>query len=569
MERSIEMILGIMAILKSGAAYLPIAPGFPGSRKRFLLEDCETKILLTRKALAKKNKNSPGHNTAEKVYIDDTGLYPGEDSPDLVSNGNPANLAYVIYTSGSTGKPKGVMIEHRSVINLVEGLKRRVYHYEKPVNVSLVSPYVFDASIKQVFPSLLLGHTLVIVPGQIRFDGKGLIRYYKEKNVWISDGIPMHLSILTDYKEELRSGFPVRQFLIGGEVLEQSLVAKFIGALGNDSIKIVNVYGPTECCDVASSLTVTNEMVDTPARIPIGSPLPNVKVYILSGTGNPQPIGAVGELHISGHGLFRGYQNQPGLTGEKLVDNPFVKGERLYRTGDLARWLPNGNMEYIGRIDYQVKVRGFRVEPGEIVNRLLKHEEIKEAVILLKDTHLSAYIVARGEFSVSRLREYLGQELPAYMIPSHFVQVEKIPLTPNGKVDRKALELYGTRLDTGTAYVASRDETEEKLAAVWKEVLQLDRVGIHDNYFELGGTSFDIININRRIKERFQVDIPIVTMFRYTTVHTLAQYLKHSDSKSDNKEVEIASTRDRSAALERGKAGRQQRLRKRQGAGNG
>ncbi|MCP5103634.1 MAG: AMP-binding protein, partial [bacterium] len=350
----------------------------------------------------------------------------------------------------------------------------------------------------------------------------------------------------------------------------------------SNGTKLINLYGPTEATvDVSYYNCLPGE---TAAAIPIGKPIDNIRLYIVDKHLHPQPIGVGGELCISGVGLARGYLNRPELTMEKFdhylwnsLDYRDEKQERtdespqvIYKTGDLARWLPDGNIEFLGRIDHQVKMRGYRIELGEIEYRLLKHEAIKGAVVLLneaagsKNNYLSAYIATEREFNVSQLREFLSRELPAHMIPSHFLQIDKIPLTSNGKVDRKALALMSKQVDSGTAYVAPRSIIEKKIAEIWKEILNLDKIGVNDNYFELGGTSFDIIRINKRLREVFQIDIAVVTMFRFTTVHSMSEYLNNNNQGTETMEI-----RERSAALERGKADRMRRLRKRQGAASG
>jgi acyl carrier protein len=320
---------------------------------------------------------------------------------------------------------------------------------------------------------------------------------------------------------------------------------------------VYNTYGPTET-------TVCAAYHKCPAgpgsNVPLGKPIANYIVYILDENGKLLPVGVPGELCISGPGVARGYLNRPELTAGKF--NRSYESYRTYisyKTGDLARWRPDGTIEFLGRLDHQVKIRGYRIELEEIEKQLLKHREIDNAVVIMKEEHLFAYIVGGREFNTSRLIEYLAKELPGYMIPSYFVQMDNIPFTANGKVDRKALDLDGTRLGAGTVYIPPESDMEKNIAGIWQEVLKLDKVGIHENYFELGGTSFDIIRINERLKEVFEIDIPVVTMFRYTTVHSLANYLISS---------EAAGIRDRSAALERGKRDRMQRLRKRRGSRN-
>ncbi|MCP5045958.1 MAG: amino acid adenylation domain-containing protein, partial [bacterium] len=338
---SVETIIMILAVLKAGGAYLPIDPDYPQERIDFMLKDSGAKVIVTNNlavdgldGLIVKRINGSGEPT---------------NKPINQRTNEPANLAYIIYTSGTTGNPKGVMIDHRGVVNLVSALKEDVFRYNKPVNVSLISPYVFDASVKQVFPTLLLGHTLNIVPEETRLDAEQLVSFYKERNIRISDGTPAHLNIILDVKEQLGHHLPVEIFVIGGEELKPDLCTRLFTAVNHRELKIMNVYGPTECCDVTTSYTVTRD-ISRRHRVPIGKPLGNKKTYILSPGGRLQPIGITGELCIGGIGTGKGYLNRQELTKTKFVDNPFEAGETLYRSGDLARWLADGNIEFLGRI---------------------------------------------------------------------------------------------------------------------------------------------------------------------------------------------------------------------------
>ncbi|MCP4148939.1 MAG: amino acid adenylation domain-containing protein, partial [bacterium] len=498
------------------------------------------------------------------------------NSPNSVNSCNsfnsPNSLAYLIYTSGTTGKPKGVVIEHRSVVNLVEGLKTKVYHYEEPVRVSLVSPYIFDASVKQIFPALLLGHTLVVVPEEKRFDGDQLVKYYKDHKVTVSDGTPVHLKLIIS-SDELGTEFPVKQFVVGGEALERELVERVKERLSGDEIRIVNVYGPTECCDVATAYTITRA-TETKNRIPIGRPLSNVNIYILGKYGEVQPIGVPGELHIGGSGLGRGYLNRPEHTAEKFVVPPAtLRGPRdgapwnpdspsdnkpekvnpsnpmrtapqikafggpgtfsrkgswspkasLYRTGDLACWQPDGNIAFLGRFDHQVKIRGFRIELGEIESLLVRHQDIDEAVVIVlgdgKDAqYLCAYIVSGEAITLAELREYLSGDLPDYMQPSNVMHLEKLPLTPSGKVDRKALPQPERNMEE--TYTAPRNGTEEKLVEIWAAVLDLEQecIGIDDNFFQMGGHSLKATILTTKVHKELHVKIPLGEIFKKATI---------------------------------------------------
>ncbi|MCU0287485.1 MAG: amino acid adenylation domain-containing protein, partial [Acidobacteria bacterium] len=548
-ERSVEMIVGIMGILKSGGAYLPINSDYPRARINFMVKDSGTKILLTANEIASLSK--------ESVF----------DSQHLSLSGHPSShsshLAYLIYTSGSTGNPRGVGVEHRSVVNLVYGLKEKVYRYEYPVSIALISPIYFDASVKQIFPALILGHRLVIVSQNDLLSGRQLLHLYIKYNITVSDGTPSHLVILLDDISKLHLPYkiPVKRFVIGGDVLNPALIRKLLELLGpgdeKSELEIVNVYGPTECCDVTASFAVTGDNIDNYRRIPIGTPLGNVKVVIVGKWQHLQPMGVAGELCISGAGLGRGYLNQPELTAEKFgsqitlmknknsalradfhhsaFDLPRIQHSNLYCTGDLARWLPDGNIEFIGRIDNQVKIRGYRIELGEIENRLLKYPGIKEAVLAAREeidnggNYLCAYIVSDGKCEVTLLREFILKGLPDYMLPSYFMQLEKIPLTPNGKVDRKALPKPGLNVDA--SYTAPRNEIEKKLVALWSEILKRssdaeDRIGIDVNFFELGGHSLKATVLASRIHKELNARVPLAEIFKTPTIRGLAEFMR-------------------------------------------
>ncbi|MCP5104229.1 MAG: AMP-binding protein, partial [bacterium] len=457
--------------------------------------------------------------------------------------GGHGDLAYAIFTSGSTGKPKGTLIDHRNLVNLVSGLKERIYQrYETGLKVGLVSPYMFDASVKQIFASLLLGHSLYIVPGDTRVNGDQLLEFYRRHRVDVSDGTPAHLKILTEYiKEDGWSAnvLPVRHFLIGGEALARETAADFLGLFPGSGPLITNVYGPTECTVDATSYDVSKENVDLYGHVPIGKPMPNTRVYILGRGGRLLPMGVPGELCIGGAGVSRGYLNRPELTNKRFRTTP------LYFSGDLARWLPDGNLEFLGRVDHQVKIRGYRIECGEIENQLLKHKEINEAVVMVRqnknaDRYLYAYIVTNDErhLSSAELRDYLLKYLPHYMVPSFFVPVKRLPLTANGKIDRKAL----ARIEAdgeGSEYSAPVDETEAGLVELWSEVLGIekDNIGTGDNFFDIGGHSLKATILILKMHKRFNKRIPLQIIFKTPTVKGLAGYIR------EGKEDRYASIR--------------------------
>jgi len=546
-ERSLEMIIGILAILKAGGAYLPIDPYYPGDRINYMLADSSTKILLSDVSGAVE----VGGNVE---IIDIAGLMRSQyknlpPTPMHLAQPLHHHLAYIIYTSGSTGHPKGTLVEQRNLVNLVWGLKERIYRdYPAPQKVTLVAPGIFDASVKMIFAVLLLGHSLYIVPEEVRMDSEGLVSFYKKYQIHIADGTPLHLRLLWEYlggpnrESGLKVLSGIKHFIIGGEELPGKLAEQFLKCFDPVPPLITNVYGPTECCVVSTCYRVLPGTSDQVPVIPIGNPMPNVQVYILDKAGQSQPIGVIGELFISGNGVSRGYLNRPELTGEKFVDNPFIPGKRMYRSGDLARWLTDSNIEFRGRQDHQVKIRGYRVELGEIENRLLNHKDIREVVATAleeqgedrADLYIAAYFVSQRKFQLSELRGYLSGELPQYMMPAYFVPLEKMPVTTNGKIDRKALPLPKSAcLKSETTYVAPMDDNEKQVIEIWKEILKQDTVGIDDNFFDIGGNSLHLIRLNSRLKEAFARDIPVASMFRYPTVRSFVKYLTGNESQDD------------------------------------
>ena len=552
-ERSIDMVIIIFGILKAGSAYLPIDPEYPEERIDFMLKDSGAQVLVvddTTYASCLSFAPKALLNLFEGHHLN----FPASQLPSFPAS-LPSSLAYVIYTSGTTGKPKGVMIENRSLVNFIKGITDIVPFEEKDRIFSLTTISFDIFSLETILP-LTKGSRVIIGTEDQQVNAGLAAKVMEKEGITIFQATPSRLQL---FILDSKAGLTLRRLkylLVGGEALPGVLLKELTKLTGG---KIYNVYGPTE-----TTVWSTLKDVTRGNAINIGKPIANTYVYILGPRGSLHPVGVAGELCISGAGVARGYANDPGLTREKFTANTFIGGERMYHTGDLARWLPEGEIEFLGRTDFQVKIRGFRIELGEIEFCLLKVGEVKEAVVLTQEKdggnkYICAYFVSNSEYKISELREYLSMELPDYMIPSFFVRLEKIPLTPNGKVDRKALEVLGKRLAQGTVYVPPRNEAESKMVDIWKEVLQLEKVGIHDNYFDLGGTSFEIIRINSKLKEIFQMDIPVVTMFRYPTVRSLTQYLS-------NIKTEI---RDRSTSLKRGKGEKMQQLQKRRGTRNG
>jgi len=511
-ERSLEMIVGIMGVLKSGGAYLPVDPGYPDDRIRFILEDGGVEILLTQSRLS----GNTGFS-GEKINLDEAGLYEG-DATDLESTGGPGNLAYVIYTSGTTGMPKGVMVEHRGVVNLTVG-QIKIFNIDERDRVLQFYSISFDGSMWIIYLALLSGATLYLVNENMLIDNYKFNSYMRDNRITFISAVPSFLEWLN-----LDEADSLKKIAAGGEVCPTSLAKRM-----SEKLEFYNAYGPTEATVVSTIYRVDSEKIG--AKIPIGKPIENYQAYILDSGAQPAFLGLPGELCISGDGLARGYLNRPELTAEKFVSNPFIPGARMYRTGDLARWLPDGNIEFLGRIDHQVKIRGFRIELGEIESRLLEIGSVKETVVIdcgdeTGDKYLCAYVVSDEEIPASELRLKISEYLPDYMIPRYFVFLEKLPLSPNGKVDRKALP--APELRSGTEYAAPRNAAEEELAYIWSEVLGRDKVGIHEDFFDLGGNSLKAIRFSYMANQK-NINIDINDVFKHPTIAELAASIGKND----------------------------------------
>lgn len=525
MERSLEMVVGILGILKAGGAYVPLDPTYPRERLDFMVEDTGIKVLLTQRRLVA----AIPEGTLEMLCLEDEQDPEAGESYQIVPVGTTAeNLAYVMYTSGSTGTPKGVEVTHRGVVRLVRntGFARID---DREIFLQL-APISFDASTLELWAALLNGATCVIFTTETLSPSKLAehIHRHSVSTLWLTSSL--FNAFIDEDPTALRG---ISQLLIGGEqlsALHVRLAQKHL-----PGTQIINGYGPTENTTFTCCHSIPHGFGPEFTTIPIGRPIANTEVYILDKHLQPVPIGVPGELFAGGDGLARGYLNQPGLTGEKFVPNPFAAepGARLYRTGDLVRYLSGGAIEFLGRIDHQVKIRGFRIELGEIESVLGHQESVREVVVLVRedvpgDKRLVAYIVPQEQQppSVVTLRQYLKDKLPEYMVPGAFVLLEKFPLNPNGKVDRGALPPPWQNLASlKDTFVAPRTPIEQSLAELWAEVLKLEKVGINDNFFELGGNSLLAVRLFVRIRKFAGVDLPLATLFRSPTIRGLAELL--------------------------------------------
>ncbi len=559
LERSIEMIVGVFGVLKAGGAYLPLDLTYPAERTRYMIADSGAELALSYPG----NEQKTGETCA---LLDpyDSALYDIENELPAVNAGSPQDTAYVIYTSGSTGKPKGVAIEHKGICSL------NSYHRDK-FNIRKTDKFIqfasisFDASVWEMYMALLNGAALYPLDEEIVRSSDEFENFLTRSNITAATLPPDYAAYLNPTRSTC-----LRLLITGGSSPTLELVNRW-----RSRSTYINAYGPTE-----TTICATCDIVEQSGelqRVSIGKPVNNTCIYITDSQMNILPIGVAGELFISGIGVARGYLNRPELTAEKFVishskSSPNnrcpMTDDRLYRTGDLARWLPGGNIEYLGRIDQQVKIRGFRIELGEIENVLTAHEKIKTAVVTAlaagrqtpakdtaeKEKHLCAYIVTETKLDISELRDYLLKKLPAYMTPSYFKQVERIPLTPAGKIDFKSLDSLSVALASTVPYAAPGSELEKTIGAVWSDVLQLDKVGIDDNFFDLGGNSLDIIKVHNRLKEVSSKSLPVVSMFKYPTIRSLAAYFSETGEAGAHTKI------DRSEALER--AGRDRNVRR-------
>ena len=521
-ERSLEMVIGLLGILKAGGAYVPLDPIYPPDRLAFMLEDVQAPIILTQQQWEHK---FPAHLTPKLVDIDlDWEIISQESQENPSSEVSPENLAYIIYTSGSTGKPKGTEIPHCSIIGFMFGVNYlRLDSKQTLLQYSSIS---WDALTLELWTALLHGGRCVLYPGTIPTpdDLIQIIQQYGVSILWLTSAF---FNTIIDYIPEGLSG--VQQLLIGGEAISLANVRRAMELL--PSTQIINGYGPSECTVFSCCYPIPRSLGENVRSIPIGRPIGDRKVYLLDSYLNKVPIGVTGEICITGPSLARGYLNRPTLTAEKFINNPFIPEERLYKTGDLGRFLPDGNIEFIGRIDHLVKIRGFRIELGEIETVLGQHPQIQQVLaIALEDTrgdkYIAAYVTNDSEnLTTKEIREFLKQRLPEYMLPSAYIILKAFPLTSNGKIDRRALKAPNLEELRQNTFVAPRNPTEEIIASIIANVLGLEQIGIHDNFFELGGHSLLATRVVSKLSEAFTTEIPLRRLFESPTVAELAQLI--------------------------------------------
>jgi len=540
-EHSLEMVIGLFAILKAGGAYVPLDPSSPPERLAFMLADAQVPVLLTQTTLLETLPSTEAYVICLDVELPAISTQP---TTNLTVTVRAENLAYVIYTSGSTGKPKGTLIEHRGLSNYLHW-SLTYYPVREGAGAPVYAPLGFDATITSLFLPLLVGQKILLLPPAT--DAEAILPALQEYQDWsLVKLTPAHLDLLNARLPATHLAGKTRCLVLGGEeLISTSLI---LWQQNTPKTRIINEYGPTEtvvgCCvyEVQTD-TDTDHSHHSPTRVvPIGRPIANTQLHVLDEFLQPLPIGVPGELHIGGAGLARGYLNQPELTTEKFIPNPFseASGARLYKTGDLARYRPDGHLEYVGRIDNQVKIRGFRIELGEIEAVLAEHPSVAETAVVVHevshtDKRLIAYCVPQFQPTLenAELHAFLAQRLPDYMQPALFVTLEHLPLTPNGKLDRRALShrpLEQTPASTAS-YVAPRTPDEQTLAAIWATALKIEQVSIHDNFFALGGHSLLAVSLLTQIEQQFNLHLPLATLFQSPTIAEFAQLL-HSTQES-------------------------------------
>ncbi len=527
-DRSLDMVVGLLGVLKAGGAYVPLDPHYPSKRLALMISDAEISVLLTESRWL----HTLPVSTVTTVYLDrDCDVIAKQSTDNLAIELMPETLAYVIYTSGSTGKPKGVMVQHDSLVNFTQAAVAE-YGITGRDRVLQFASISFDAAAEEIYPCLVTGGTLVPTHG---------------RHAEFSGALPQNLPRLTDYSAGFATAYwqqvvveldmteltlpeSLQLLIIGGERVSPEHVKIWQAQVG-DLPRLINTYGPTEATVVVTAFPI---FADTQIRneVPIGRALANVQTYVLDRHLQPVLIGVPGELYIGGRGLARGYLNRPELSDERFIPNPFSDASaRLYKTGDLVRYLPDGNLEFLGRIDDQVKIRGFRVELGEIEAALVQHPQVQAGVVVARaapsgSQALVAYIVLTGPVSASELRAGLKAKLPDYMVPGAIVFLEALPLTPSGKVDRQALPAPDPSQRTVDAeFIAPETATEVEISRIWGELLNLERVGICDNFFELGGHSLLATQVLTRLRQTLQIELPLRSLFEYPTIVDLAKQI--------------------------------------------
>ncbi len=529
LRRSLELPVALLAVLKAGGACLPLDPDYPKDRLAHILQDSQAPVVITSRGL---QPDLAGN--AEALFLEsDWKILSGQSPENLTRSANAEDLAYIIYTSGSTGKPKGVMLTHRGLVNHgtasidLYGLTPR----DRMLQFASIS---FDIAIEEIFPTWFAGGAVVLRSDDMPLDAADFLRWIGQKQVTALDLPTAYWHELVHGAAETQEHLPdcLRLVIVGGEKASASAYVTWL-KIGGGRVRWVNTYGPTEGSVIASAYE-PDPARPFPENLPIGRPIANVQLYVLDSDLQPVPVGEAGELHIGGAGVARGYLNQPELTNAKFIADPFSASPsaRLYKTGDMVRYLPDGNIEFQGRVDFQVKIRGFRIELGEIESVLEKHPAVAQAVVTAREVNgvkrLAAYVITLGDsVNSSEVRRYVKDSLPEYMVPADFVFLKCFPLTPNGKVDRRALpEPAPSDEEKSEDFVVPRDESEAAMANLWEQVLGKKPIGVRDNFFELGGHSLLAIRLTRQIEKSFGKKLTITALLQAPTVESLVRLVK-------------------------------------------
>lgn len=551
MDRSLEMIVALLGVLKAGAAYLPLDPAYPVEKLSFMMKDTDAKCLITQSHLL---ESFSDHNAHVLCLDRDWGANItkifSSAHHDLRHTGEKA---IIYYTSGSTGTPKGVIIPHRGVLRLV--IDAGYATFDRDCRMLQIASISFDAATFEIWGALLNGGRLILFPYNGIPDPLDL-DYVINKNMVTTMLLTTSLfnAVIDIVPEALQN---VRELLTGGEAASMEHVKKAIKLL--PQTQLINAYGPTENSTITTCYRIPKDLNCELNSIPIGSPINYTDLYILNEYMQPVPAGEIGELYIGGDGLAIGYLNRPELTEERFVSNPFEKETRLYKTGDLVRCLPGNQIEYMGRIDDQIKISGFRIEPGEIESVLRKHETVRDAaVIVYTDKAGSKYLVgyvtaAPGQrIDSENLQSYLRENLAKFMVPRELIILDRLPINPNGKLDRNALPKPASdRKDPLADYLAPRSENELALAEIWCEVLGIERVGIRNNFFDIGGTSVLSAKLITKIRNRFNVNIPIIRVYHYPTIESMANFISRGKQSTEYAEAKGRAQKQRAAFLKR------------------
>ncbi|MBM3853476.1 MAG: amino acid adenylation domain-containing protein, partial [Verrucomicrobia bacterium] len=552
LDRSLEMIVGLLGILKAGGAYVPLDPVYPRERLAFMLEDARVSVLLTTAAM---EGNLPPH-AARIIRLDaDWPAIEAEWKDNLPPVAGPDHAAYVIYTSGSTGQPKGCVVTHYQVVRLFEATQAW-FQFDASDVWTLFHSYAFDFSVWELWGALLYGGRLVVVPFEVSRAPDSFLELLRVERVTVLNQTPSafrQLMAADEFAPREAAPLALRWVVFGGEALDVAGLRPWFDRHGDSQPQLVNMYGITETTVHVTWRRILRVDCDG-GRSVIGVPIPDLQLHLLDAFQQPVPIGVAGEMYVGGAGVARGYLRRPELTAQRFVPDPFSgrPGAVLYRSGDLARRLPNGDVEYLGRIDHQVKIRGFRIELGEIEAALASHPAVGQSLVLLRgdpsgEKRLVGYVVSRnGTLAIAELREHLRQRVPDYMVPAAIVVLEAFPLTPNGKIDRRALPAPEAARSSGEAAPSAPvGEIETAIARLWCEALGVERVGRDENFFDIGGHSLLVVQVHRRVRAELGHDVSVVDLFKYSTVRALAEFVQNRGGAAPTAAAVVAEAAER------------------------